>query len=71
MWVWRLLLLFFQFWGSVFVATWNVAGRSPPSNLSLDDWLHASPPADIYVLGYDLVLFMFAFPYQTLQINHY
>jgi len=36
---------------SVFVATWNVAGRSPPSNLSIDDWLHASPPADIYVLG--------------------
>lgn len=36
---------------SIFVATWNVAGRSPPSNLSLDDWLHSSPPADIYVLG--------------------
>ncbi|CAI0465871.1 unnamed protein product [Linum tenue] len=36
---------------SIFVATWNVAGRSPTSNLSLEDWLHASPPADIYVLG--------------------
>uniref|UniRef100_A0A6N2N8K6 Endonuclease/exonuclease/phosphatase domain-containing protein n=1 Tax=Salix viminalis TaxID=40686 RepID=A0A6N2N8K6_SALVM len=36
---------------SIFVASWNVAGRSPSSNLSLDDWLHASPPADIYVLG--------------------
>jgi hypothetical protein len=41
---------------SIFVATWNVAGRSPPTNLSIDDWLHASPPADIYVLGYDLIL---------------
>ena len=36
---------------SIFVATWNVAGRSPPSTLNLDDWLHSSPPADIYVLG--------------------
>lgn len=42
---------FSYFTSSVFVATWNVAGRSPPSNLSIDDWLHASPPADIYVLG--------------------
>lgn len=36
---------------SIFVATWNVGGRSPPSNLSLEDWLHTSAPADIYVLG--------------------
>ena len=35
----------------IFVATWNVAGKSPPSYLSLEDWLHSSPPADIYVLG--------------------
>jgi len=42
---------FSYFMNSVFVATWNVAGRSPPRNLSIDDWLHASPPADIYVLG--------------------
>ncbi|GAB4841614.1 hypothetical protein Ancab_022328 [Ancistrocladus abbreviatus] len=35
----------------VFVATWNVAGISPPSHLTLEDWLHTSPPADIYVLG--------------------
>ncbi|CAN0857032.1 Type IV inositol polyphosphate 5-phosphatase 7 [Linum grandiflorum] len=41
---------------SIFVATWNVAGRSPPSNLSLDDWLHASPPADIYVLGFQEIV---------------
>ena len=40
---------------SVFVATWNVGGRSPPSNMNLDDWLHASPAADIYVLGYVFV----------------
>lgn len=36
---------------SIFVATWNVAGRSPPNTLNLDDWLHSSSPADIYVLG--------------------
>ncbi|GFY98811.1 DNAse I-like superfamily protein [Actinidia rufa] len=35
----------------IFVTTWNVAGKSPPSYLNLEDWLHASPPADIYVLG--------------------
>lgn len=38
----------------IFVATWNVAGKSPPSYLNLDEWLHTSPPADIYVLGYIL-----------------
>lgn len=42
------LVCFFR----IFVATWNVAGKSPPSYLSLEDWLHTSPPADIYVLGY-------------------
>nr|KYP75002.1 Type I inositol-1,4,5-trisphosphate 5-phosphatase CVP2 [Cajanus cajan] len=41
---------------SIFVATWNVAGRSPPSNLNLDDWLHSSPPADIYVLGFQEIV---------------
>ncbi|XP_057958789.1 type IV inositol polyphosphate 5-phosphatase 7-like [Malania oleifera] len=41
---------------SVFVATWNVGGKSPPSNLNLDDWLHASPPADIYVLGFQEIV---------------
>ncbi|OIW06645.1 hypothetical protein TanjilG_04039 [Lupinus angustifolius] len=41
---------------SIFAGTWNVAGRSPPSNLSLDDWLHSSPPADIYVLGFQEIV---------------
>ncbi|RDX88695.1 Type I inositol polyphosphate 5-phosphatase 4, partial [Mucuna pruriens] len=40
----------------IFVATWNVAGKSPPSNLSLEDWLHTSPPADIYVLGFQEIV---------------
>ncbi|CAK8571888.1 unnamed protein product [Lathyrus sativus] len=40
----------------IFVATWNVAGRSPPSNLNLEDWLHTSPPADIYVLGFQEIV---------------
>ncbi|XP_027352090.1 type I inositol polyphosphate 5-phosphatase 4-like isoform X2 [Abrus precatorius] len=40
----------------IFVATWNVAGKSPPSYLSLEDWLHASPPADIYILGFQEIV---------------
>ncbi|XP_058211151.1 type I inositol polyphosphate 5-phosphatase 4 [Rhododendron vialii] len=40
----------------IFVATWNVAGKSPPSYLNLEDWLHASPPADIYVLGFQEIV---------------
>lgn len=33
------------------MATWNVGGKSPPGYLNLEDWLHTSPPADLYVLG--------------------
>lgn len=47
-------------WSRIFVATWNVGGRSPPNTMSLEDWLHAAPPADIYVLGY---LFLFHLAY--------
>lgn len=41
---------------SVFASTWNVAGKSPPSNMHLDDWLHSAPPADIYVLGFQEIV---------------
>ncbi|THU59398.1 hypothetical protein C4D60_Mb07t01750 [Musa balbisiana] len=40
----------------IFVATWNVGGKSPPSNLNLEDWLHVSPLADIYVLGFQEIV---------------
>ncbi|KAL4572023.1 hypothetical protein LXL04_018791 [Taraxacum kok-saghyz] len=40
----------------LFVATWNVAGKSPTSSLNLEDWLHTSPPADIYVLGFQEIV---------------
>ncbi|GFZ19714.1 DNAse I-like superfamily protein [Actinidia rufa] len=40
----------------IFVATWNVAGKSPPSYLNFEDWLHTSPPADIYVLGFQEIV---------------
>ncbi|XP_073016037.1 LOW QUALITY PROTEIN: type I inositol polyphosphate 5-phosphatase 4-like [Primulina eburnea] len=40
----------------IFVATWNVAGKSPPSYLNLEEWLHSSPPADIYVLGFQEIV---------------
>ncbi|KAI3469602.1 hypothetical protein Pfo_026265 [Paulownia fortunei] len=41
---------------SVFVSTWNVGGKSPPSNMKLEDWLHSAPPADIYVLGFQEIV---------------
>ncbi|ONM06371.1 Type IV inositol polyphosphate 5-phosphatase 7 [Zea mays] len=42
--------------GRIFAATWNVGGRAPPGSLSLDDWLRTSPPADIYVLGFQEIV---------------
>ncbi|XP_020241399.1 type IV inositol polyphosphate 5-phosphatase 7-like [Asparagus officinalis] len=40
----------------IFVATWNVGGKCPPNHLNLDDWLQTSPPADIYVLGFQEIV---------------
>ncbi|KAD3068610.1 hypothetical protein E3N88_36490 [Mikania micrantha] len=40
----------------IIVATWNVAGKSPTGSLNLKDWLHTSPPADIYVLGFQEIV---------------
>ncbi|CAK9147028.1 unnamed protein product [Ilex paraguariensis] len=40
----------------IFAATWNVAGKSPTSYLNLEDWLHTSTPADIYVLGFQEIV---------------
>jgi len=40
----------------IFAATWNVGGKSPPRGLNLDEWLHTSPPADIYVLGFQEIV---------------
>ncbi|CAA0828085.1 DNAse I-like superfamily protein [Striga hermonthica] len=40
----------------IFVSTWNVAGKSPPNYLNLEEWLHTSPPADIYVLGFQEIV---------------
>ncbi|XP_042482154.1 type IV inositol polyphosphate 5-phosphatase 7-like isoform X1 [Macadamia integrifolia] len=40
----------------IFVATWNVGGKSPPSYLNLEDWLHTSLPADIYVIGFQEIV---------------
>ncbi|KAL8153693.1 LOW QUALITY PROTEIN: hypothetical protein V2J09_011453 [Rumex salicifolius] len=41
---------------SVFVGTWNVGGKSPPSHMNLDEWIHAAPPADMYVLGFQEIV---------------
>lgn len=45
------MLSFLHCYCRIFASTWNVGGKSPPRGLNLDDWLHSSPPADIYVLG--------------------
>ena len=37
----------------LFVATWNVGGKTPNNGLNLEDFLQAEDSADIYVLGYD------------------
>ncbi|CAH1434308.1 unnamed protein product [Lactuca virosa] len=41
---------------SIFSATWNVGGKSPSNKMNLDDWLHAAPPSDIYVLGFQEIV---------------
>nr|GEY97212.1 type I inositol polyphosphate 5-phosphatase 4-like [Tanacetum cinerariifolium] len=55
----RVLFALFSVWllldiGRIFVATWNVAGRSLVESLAfdLDEWLNVKESADIYVLGY-------------------
>ncbi|XP_024977590.1 type I inositol polyphosphate 5-phosphatase 5 [Cynara cardunculus var. scolymus] len=40
----------------VFVATWNVGGKSPDYALDLEDFLHVDGPADIYVLGFQEIV---------------
>ncbi|XP_040378043.1 type IV inositol polyphosphate 5-phosphatase 7-like isoform X2 [Oryza brachyantha] len=40
----------------IFASTWNVGGKSPSRGLDLDEWLHSSPPADIYVLGFQEIV---------------
>lgn len=40
----------------VFVGTWNVGGKAPCNGLNLDEWLHTSPPADVYILGFQEIV---------------
>jgi hypothetical protein len=40
----------------IFASTWNVGGKSPSKGLDLDEWLHSSPPADIYILGFQEIV---------------
>lgn len=54
-------LLFFLFHNfRVFVATWNVGGKSPHSGLNLDDFLQVHDHFDIYVLGYAFISLFFS-----------
>ncbi|BFI05503.1 hypothetical protein MPTK1_1g23560 [Marchantia polymorpha subsp. ruderalis] len=38
------------------VGTWNVAGKPPPDELDLDEWLDSCQEADIYVLGFQEIV---------------
>ncbi|KAM0894442.1 hypothetical protein ACQ4PT_024418 [Festuca glaucescens] len=40
----------------IFVGTWNVGGRVPPTDLDIQDWLAMEEPADIYVLGFQEIV---------------
>ncbi|OVA20435.1 hypothetical protein BVC80_1209g20 [Macleaya cordata] len=40
----------------VFVATWNVGGKTPHSGLKLDDFLQVEHQSDIYVLGFQEIV---------------
>ncbi|KAF0918079.1 hypothetical protein E2562_022669 [Oryza meyeriana var. granulata] len=40
----------------VCVGTWNVAGRLPPDDLDIQEWLDMEEPADIYVLGFQEIV---------------
>ncbi|KAK9062301.1 hypothetical protein SSX86_019487 [Deinandra increscens subsp. villosa] len=40
----------------VFTATWNVGGKSPSSDLNLDDLLQVHCQSDIYVLGFQEIV---------------
>lgn len=40
----------------VFVATWNVGGNNPNRGLNLEDFLQVEGSADMYILGYYLLL---------------
>ncbi|XP_020535905.1 type I inositol polyphosphate 5-phosphatase 10 isoform X2 [Jatropha curcas] len=40
----------------VFVATWNVGGKSPHNRLNLDDLLQINYQSDIYVLGFQEIV---------------
>ncbi|KAI3722364.1 hypothetical protein L2E82_33400 [Cichorium intybus] len=52
------MYLMYQYCFRIFVATWNVAGRSPVGSLAvdLDEWLNVKESADIYVLGFQEIV---------------
>ncbi|KAK1284991.1 Type I inositol 1,4,5-trisphosphate 5-phosphatase 2 [Acorus calamus] len=40
----------------VMIGTWNVAGKSPYSDLKIDEWLRTKEPADMYIIGFQEVV---------------
>uniref|UniRef100_A0A166BNT3 Inositol polyphosphate-related phosphatase domain-containing protein n=1 Tax=Daucus carota subsp. sativus TaxID=79200 RepID=A0A166BNT3_DAUCS len=39
----------------VFAGTWNVGGELPPDDLDIEEWLDIREPADIYVIGQEII----------------
>lgn len=40
----------------IYVGTWNVGGRFPPSDLDIEEWLATEEPAEIYVIGFQEIV---------------
>lgn len=40
----------------VAVHSWNVAGKPPPKDLDMEEWINDSQPADIYVFGFQEIV---------------
>ncbi|KAK1304286.1 Type I inositol 1,4,5-trisphosphate 5-phosphatase 2 [Acorus calamus] len=40
----------------VMIGTWNVAGKTPYSDIEIDEWLSTKEPADMYILGFQEVV---------------
>jgi len=45
----------------MFVATWNVGGKTPNNRLNLQDFLQVEESPDIYVLGYGHISYLEVF----------
>ncbi|KAJ7527800.1 hypothetical protein O6H91_16G071700 [Diphasiastrum complanatum] len=40
----------------IFVGTWNVAGKSPPTDLEMTEWLSTKDQVDLYIIGFQEIV---------------